>query len=92
MTFWINEEVRKISEPHFLSLLYNKNKSKSADDIFNCVHDELRAQDAALLKCAVQYINFLHKGGLLHQAANSLGRAVIWDKNVTDDDVKALMS
>jgi len=71
---------------------YNKNKSKSADDIFNCVHDELRAQDAALLKCAVQYINFLHKGGLLHQAANSLGRAVIWDKNVTDDDVKALMS
>lgn len=70
---------------------YNGNSKKTADEIFSAVHKELRDQDASLLICAVRYINFLHKGGLLHQVANRLDRTVIWDKDITVEDIKKMM-
>jgi hypothetical protein len=71
---------------------YNSNSKKTADEIFNAVHKELRDQDSKLLMCAVRYINFMHKGGLLHQIANKLDRTVIWDKDVTDEAIKQIIS
>lgn len=71
---------------------YNANKNKAPDDIFNAVHKELRVQDKSLLFCAIKYINFIHKGGLLHQMANKVDRTIIWDKNVTIDDIRERMS
>lgn len=70
---------------------YNSNKHKNADDIFSAVHKELRDQDSVLLMCAMRYINFIHKGGLLHQVANRLDGTVIWDKRVTPDDIRGRM-
>jgi hypothetical protein len=71
---------------------YNSNRTKPADEIFNAVHRELRDQDGKLLACGVRYINFMHKGGLLHQLANKVDRTVIWDKDVTDDSIRDMMS
>lgn len=71
---------------------YNSNRSKSADEIFCAVHKELRDQDDHLLSCAVKYINFMHKGGLLHQLANKVDRTVIWDDNVRNEDIRENMS
>lgn len=71
---------------------YNANKNQHADDIFNAVHKELREQDKDLLFCAIKYINFIHKGGLLHQMANKVDRTIIWDSNVTIDDIRERMS
>ena len=70
---------------------YLGNSSKTADEIFYAVHKELRDQDAGLLGCAVRYINFMHKGGLLHQLANRLDRTVVWDGSVTDDNIRGMM-
>lgn len=71
---------------------YNLNRAKSADEIFSAVHKELRDQDGKLLSSVVKYINFMHKGGLLHQLANKVDRTVVWDGSVTDDDIREQMS
>ncbi len=70
---------------------YNSNRDKSADDIFNAVHKELRAEDQKLLFCAMKYINFIHKGGLLHQMANKCDRTIIWDEQISIDDIRDRM-
>ncbi|MBP5979082.1 MAG: hypothetical protein KA748_02650 [Halomonas sp.] len=70
---------------------YNSNRSKSANEIFCAVHKELRDQDNQLLSCAVSYINFMHKGGLLHQLANKVDRTVVWDKSITNEDIRENM-
>ncbi|MBX8517657.1 hypothetical protein K5D69_23525 [Pseudomonas cichorii] len=97
----ISKAARKDDKEHLIDLqtkvlsiyrqTFNGNRAKTADKIFLAVHKELRDQDDKLLSCAVKYINFLHKGGLLHQLANKVDRTVIWDKNVTDDDVREQM-
>lgn len=97
----ISKAARKDDKDHLLDLqnkvlsiyrqTFNGNRSKTADEIFHAVHKELRDQDDKLLACAVKYINFLHKGGLLHQLANKIDRTVIWDKKVTDEDVREQM-
>lgn len=97
----ISKAARKDDKEHLIDLqakvlsiyrqTFNGNRTKTADEIFLAVHKELRDQDDKLLACGVKYINFLHKGGLLHQLANKVDRTVIWDKNVTDNDVREQM-
>lgn len=97
----ISKAARKDDKEHLIDLqakvlsiyrqTFNGNRTKTADEIFLAVHKELRDQDDKLLACGVKYISFLHKGGLLHQLANKVDRTVIWDKNVTDNDIREQM-
>jgi len=55
--------------------------------IFAAVHSEIKNQDSLTLKSTTEYINFLHKKGLLHQLANTLKDDVIWSD---DTDLAAI--
>ncbi len=69
---------------------YNKHSTNgdSPNEIFSQVHDAILENDSTSLKVGVDYINFLHKKGLLHQLANKLCKTVIWSESTNLDDVK----
>lgn len=46
--------------------------------VFSQIHSEIVNQDKHALKSSVEYLNFLHKKGLLHQMANGMNKTVIW--------------
>jgi hypothetical protein len=55
--------------------------SESSNNIFSAVHEEITKHDKNALQSSVAYLNFLHKKGLLHQAANELTQKVIWSSD-----------
>lgn len=73
---------------------YNQcNSSKmSPNEIFAAVHAEIKDQDAFTLKSTTDYINFLHKKGLLHQMANNLRDDVIWSDDTDLAAIEAKLS
>jgi len=71
---------------------YNKNSGKlEANEVFSKVHDLLLEQDAEVLASSVDYINFMHKKGLLHQLANKLTTQVVWSDKIGIQDISAKM-
>ena len=60
---------------------------KESSEIFSSVHEKLLQQDGLVLKTAVDYINFIHKKGLLHQLANLPNTDVVWSDNTTMDKI-----
>lgn len=69
---------------------YNKHSAygDSSNEIFSQVHDAILENDSTSLKVGVDYINFLHKKGLLHQLANKLCNTVVWSDSTNLDEVK----
>ena len=61
------------------------------NQIFANVHAEIMKQDSDALKSSVEYFNFLHKKGLLHQLANELGEDVIWADDTDLEKIKAAL-
>ncbi|MDZ5456078.1 ABC-three component system protein [Azohydromonas lata] len=71
--------------------IYNAhNETHDRNSVFSEVHQSIMEQDGAALKCGVEYVSYLHKQGLLHQAANQLTDEVIWGKDGDLDKVEAL--
>ncbi|MNG25944.1 hypothetical protein D3C84_1108640 [compost metagenome] len=71
---------------------YNANSSKiEPNDVFAKVHELILEQDSKVLLTSVEYINFMHKKGLLHQLANRLDKNVIWSDLVSLEDVTSKM-
>ncbi|WP_397444127.1 ABC-three component system protein [Pseudomonas chlororaphis] len=68
---------------------YNKytNLGLSSNEVFSQVHEKLLEEDSKSLEISVNYINFLHKKGLLHQLANKLCTSVIWSDDTTIKDI-----
>lgn len=71
---------------------YNAHSSKlEANEVFAKVHDLLLEQDSKVLASGVNYINFMHKKGLLHQLANKLTTQVTWSDKIRIQDISAKM-
>jgi hypothetical protein len=71
---------------------YNAHSSKlEANEVFAKVHDLLLEQDSKVLASGVNYINFMHKKGLLHQLANKLTTQVTWSDKIGIQDILAKM-
>lgn len=71
---------------------YNAHSSKlDSNEVFAKVHDLLLEQDSKVLTSGVNYINFMHKKGLLHQLANKLTTQVTWSDKVGIQDILAKM-
>ncbi|MBF4354850.1 ABC-three component system protein, partial [Vibrio anguillarum] len=71
---------------------YNAHSSKlEANEVFAKVHDLLLEQDSKVLASGVNYINFMHKKGLLHQLANKPTTQVTWSDKVKVQDILAKM-
>ena len=71
---------------------YNKNsKTCKPNDVFSEVHSLLLAQDSKVLATSMDYIDFIHKKGLLHQLANKLTTEVTWSDEVGIQDILAKM-
>jgi hypothetical protein len=71
---------------------YNAHSSKlEANEVFAKVHDLLLEQDSKALASGVNYINFMHKKGLLHQLANKLTTQVTWSDKIGIQDILAKM-
>ncbi|CAD5367491.1 TPA: ABC-three component system protein [Escherichia coli] len=71
---------------------YNAHSSKlEANEVFAKVHDLLLEQDSKVLVSGVNYINFMHKKGLLHQLANKLNTQVTWSDKIGIQDILAKM-
>lgn len=71
---------------------YNAHSGKlEPNEVFSKVHDLLLAQDAKVLASGVDYINFMHKKGLLHQLANKLNTQVVWSDKVGLQEISARM-
>lgn len=64
----------------------------SPNQIFAAVHSEIIDQDSAALKSSVEYFNFLHKKGLLHQVANDMGDDVIWSDDTDFEKIKSTLA
>jgi carbamoylphosphate synthase small subunit len=69
---------------------YNKysGNGETPNEIFSQVHDAILEHDSTSLSVGVDYINFMHKKGLLHQLANKLCKTVIWSDSTNLDEVK----
>lgn len=71
---------------------YNAHSGKfEANEVFAKVHDLLLEQDSKVLASGVDYINFLHKKGLLHHLANKLTTQVTWSDKIEISDISARM-
>lgn len=71
---------------------YNAHSGKvEANEVFTKVHDLLLEQDSKVLLCGVNYINFMHKKGLLHQLANKLNTQVTWSDKIGIQEILAKM-
>jgi hypothetical protein len=69
---------------------YNAHSSKlEANEVFAKVHDLLLEQDSKVLASGVNYINFMHKKGLLQQLANKLTTQVTWSEKIEINDILA---
>jgi hypothetical protein len=66
-------------------------KKLSSNEIFAEVHAEITAQDSGVLKSTAEYLNFLHKKGLLHQLANNMRDDVIWSDATNFNDIETRM-
>ncbi|WP_455917006.1 ABC-three component system protein [Pantoea agglomerans] len=67
---------------------YNSHCSKlEANEVFAKVHELLLEQDSKVLVSGVNYINFMHKKGLLHQLANKLTTEVTWSDKIAIQDI-----
>ena len=60
---------------------------KSNSEIVKDIHSKIIELDRTSLSCAVQYINFLHKKGFLHQEANHMDLKINWCKKLTLSDI-----
>jgi len=71
---------------------YNAHSGKlETNEVFAKVHDLLLEQDSKVLASGVDYINFLHKKGLLHHLANKLTTQVTWSDKIEVSDISARM-
>ncbi|HHR5880451.1 TPA: ABC-three component system protein [Providencia alcalifaciens] len=90
-----DQKVLKILQTKVLSLYqqsYNEHSSElKANEVFAKVHSLLLEQDSEVLASSVDYINFMHKKGLLHQLANKLTTQVTWSDKVGIQDILAKM-
>ncbi|NVE01195.1 ABC-three component system protein [Massilia sp. BJB1822] len=66
-------------------------KKLTPNEIFAEVHAEITAQDSGVLKATADYINFLHKKGLLHQLANNLRDDVVWSDTTDFNAIQTKM-
>ena len=67
---------------------YNSNSSKyEANEVFAKVHELLLEQDSNVLKSSMDYINFMHKKGLLQQLANAATTTVTWSEKTKIQDI-----
>lgn len=69
---------------------YDSQKSTS-NTIFAEVHQKLLSEDRHSLEAGASYINFLHKKGLLHQAANSLCTNVTWSSATKIEELRGML-
>lgn len=93
----IDLEEIKLLQSKVLSLYQQKYNEcsecqMSSNQIFAAVHKVIVDQDSAALKSSVEYFNFLHKKGLLHQLANQLGDDVIWADDTDFEKIKAALT
>ena len=71
---------------------YNANSGAvEPNQVFARVHELLLEQDSKVLASGVDYINFMHKKGLLHQLANKPNMQVVWSDDFGVDEVTAMM-
>lgn len=61
---------------------------KTNSEIVKEIHEKIIELDKTSLECIVQYINFIHKKGFLHQAANNHDLNVTWDKATSLMDIQ----
>jgi hypothetical protein len=61
--------------------------SKSNSEILKEIHKKIVELDKSSLNCIVEYLNFLHKKGILHQEANRLNLNVNWCDSICLDDL-----
>ncbi|WP_413486124.1 ABC-three component system protein [Shewanella baltica] len=62
--------------------------SKSNSEVVKDIHSKIVELDKSSLDCLVEYLNFLHKKGILHQEANRLNLDVNWCDTVTIDSIE----
>lgn len=71
--------------------IYNScGKNPDRNALFGEVHHRIMTEDSAALKCAVEYVTYLHKQGLLHQSANRLTDEVIWTDEPRLSEIESL--
>lgn len=67
---------------------YHASIGAASNTIFAEVHQKLLSEDRHALEVGANYINFLHKKGLLHQEANKPCTTVTWSSSTTLEDIK----
>lgn len=70
---------------------YHESVGSTPNMIFAEVHQKLLSEDRHALEVGANYINFLHKKGLLHQEANKPCTTVTWSNGTTMDDIKDML-
>lgn len=61
---------------------------KSNSEVVKEIHSKIVELDKSSLDCLVEYLNFLHKKGILHQESNRLNLDVNWCDSVTIDSIE----
>lgn len=70
---------------------YYDSQQSTPNKIFAEVHQKLLSEDRHSLEAGASYINFLHKKGLLHQAANSLCTNVTWSSDTKVEETQSML-
>lgn len=61
---------------------------KSNSEVVKEIHSKIVELDKSSLNCLVEYLNFLHKKGILHQESNRLNLDVSWCDNITVNSIE----
>ena len=72
----------------YRSVFIGHSGNNDRNALFAEIHRLIVAEDGAALKSAVKSINFLHKQGLLHKAANELTDEVFWATQYCESDIE----
>ncbi|ALM89540.1 ABC-three component system protein [Alteromonas stellipolaris] len=62
---------------------------KSNSEVVKEIHSKIVELDKSSLDCIVDYLNFLHKKGILHQEANKLNLKINWCEKVTINAIES---
>jgi len=61
--------------------------NKSANEVVQEIHQQIIIHDRTALESVLDYVNFIHKKGFLHQEANKYNLNINWDNNVTIENI-----
>ncbi|MEZ9495763.1 hypothetical protein BCT62_25460 [Vibrio splendidus] len=63
-------------------------QDKTNSEIVKEIHRKIIELDKTSINCVLEYVNFIHKKGLLHHEANKYDLNINWCKNVKITDIK----